>query len=395
MASHFVLLLLGVSGLWGTPMGDITYSYEPWATQMVSNNSLFGITSDWVYPWVDLLPVLVPKLIALATGYSYFAVWVAGSIVIDLVALWALIGFRGTATRARLLAGFAWVGLQFLLGPVAISRIDNLSIALAMIAIGAFLEGKDAIAAGWLAFATWVKIWPAAVLLALFAATKNLRKVLESSQVVLISIALLGFLFGRFHSISFFLAQSDRGIQIESPIALIWIWQKILGSATSGIYYDQTYLTFQVQGEQVETFASLMSQAFYAALGITAWLAIKASRQQGNRDQIFAWVSMTAILDMIVFNKVGSPQYIGWLFVPAIYAIAKSLAGWKPAIFSVAGISFLTFVIYPMVYDGILQSELLPTMVLTLRNLALIFLLVQANLELMKLGKQALDERAH
>lgn len=395
LLSHILLLILGVSGLFGTPLGDITNTYEPWSKQMTDQLTLFGIDTDWVYPWVDLVPILGPRVLADATRFSYFGMWITGSIIVDLVALWALLGWSGTPSRQRLLAGFGWIGLQFLLGPVAISRLDNLSVALAVIALAAMFNGKDAIAARWLAFATWVKLWPAALLLGLIAATKDRKKVFEHSQAVLIGIALLGFLLGRFHAFSFFSAQSQRGIQIEAPIALLWLWQKIFGSQSATIYYDQTYLTFQVQGDGVELFAILIGLTFYVALAITAFLAYRGAKQGADRNQLFAWTALTAILDILVFNKVGSPQYMGWLFIPVIFAIATSLKGWKSIGYTVALLSFLTFLIYPVTYDGILSAMLLPTLTLTARNLILIFLLVQANLELTKLGQKVSDERAN
>lgn len=393
LVSHLFLLLLGTSGIFGTPLGDITYTYEPWSKNMVEGALFFGLDSDWVYPWVNLLPIMFPRYLADASGFSYFAIWIVGSIALDLVALWALLGWSGKPSRSRIAAGFAWVGLQFLLGPVAISRLDNLSIALAVIGIGALLNAKDEIAAVWFAFATWVKIWPAALILALLASTKKLRQSFEASQIVLVGILLIGFFIGQFHSISFLFAQSDRGLQVESVAATFWLWQALAGMPDTKIYFDGTYITFQIQGQGVEIFTDLLSIVFYVALGITAWLAYKA-RANENSSEVFAWVAMTATLDMIVFNKVGSPQYIGWLFVPVIFAIAKNLRSFRPVGITVAVTSALTFLIYPVFYDAILASEFMPTVIITVRNLLLVFMLVQANLELMKLGKQVSEQRA-
>ena len=393
LLSHTFLLVLGTSGRFGTPLGDITYAYEPWAKNMVEGGLFFGIDSDWVYPWVNLLPIMLPQYLADATQLSYFAIWIAGAITLDLVALWALLGWAGRPSHTRIAAGFAWVALQLLLGPVAISRLDNLSIALAVIGIGALLNAKDEIAAVWFAFATWIKVWPAALVLALLSSTKRLRQSFEASQVVLVGILLLGFFIGQFHSISFLFAQSDRGLQVESVLATFWLWQAFAGIADTAIYFDATYLTFQIQGQGVEIFTDLLSIAFYVALGITAWLAYQA-RANENSSEVFAWVAMTATLDMIVFNKVGSPQYIGWLFVPVIFAIAKNLRSFRGMGITVAITSALTFLIYPVFYDAILASELLPTLLITARNLLLVFMLVQANLELMKLGKQVSEQRA-
>lgn len=393
LLSHIFLLALGTSGLFGTPLGDITYTYEPWSKSMVEGSIFFGIDSDWVYPWVNLAPIMFPRYLADASGFSYFALWMVGSIALDLVALWALLGWSGNPSRARIVAGFSWVSLQLLLGPVAISRLDNISIALAVIGLGALLNAKDQVAAVWFAIATWVKIWPAALILALLASTKKLRQSFEASQIVLVGILLIGFLIGRFHSISFLFAQSDRGLQVESVAATFWLWQALAGMPDTEIYFDGTYLTFQVQGQGVEIFTDFLGIAFYVALAITAWLAYRA-RGAENSDEVFAWVAMTAALDMIVFNKVGSPQYIGWLFVPVVFAIAKGLKSFRVMAIATAIASALTFLIYPVLYDFMLASEPVATAVISVRNLLLVFMLVQANIELMKLAKQRTEQRA-
>lgn len=355
---------------------------------MLQNHSFMSFDSDWVYPWIDLLPVLLPKLLNDWLGYTYFGFWILGSVAFDLVGLWALLGWRGEPKARRVTAAYFWIGLQFALGPVAISRLDNLSIALAMIGIGLLLDGKEVASSIWFAIATWVKVWPAALLLAVYSSAQKIKSVFLQSQIALVGILVFGFLIGKFHSISFLFAQNDRGIQIESPIATFWLWARIFNVYGYGIYFDPKYLTFQVMGFGEVAIEKLLSLAFYLALAITAILAFLA-RKSPAKNQVFALVALTAILDMLVLNKVGSPQYIGWLFVPVVFAVATGLSNWRGFKIMIAITAAITFVIYPVIYDAILQSEVFPTAVLTIRNLLLIALLVQANRELIKLGKQA------
>lgn len=386
---HLWLIWFGLHAI-ATPMGDITNAYEPWYRSFVENGRLLGINEPWVYPFLALPAILVPGFAADLTGIDYQSSWLAMSVVIDLVALWFLLGRK--PSKARLLASYSWIGMQFMLGPVAISRLDNISVALAVIAISALVNDRQRLASVWLTIAVWVKIWPVALLLGLTSASAfSFKKMLRApvtaiiTSITLVAVALLTG--GNGQLFSFLAAQTDRGIQVEAPVALPWLWQQVTGAVDTGSYYSMTYLTFQVKGQGVELVAQLMSYALLIALAITAVLAYFAGKSAANnRDQVLSWVALTATLDLMVFNKVGSPQYQAWLIAPVLFAILKNLKGWRNTAISIAVLMPLTWLIYPVCYDSMLRGELLGVAVLTMRNLLLVVLLVVANTKLTKLA---------
>jgi hypothetical protein len=131
----------------------------------------------------------------------------------------------------------------------------------------------------------------------------------------------------------------------------------------------------------------MMTVVQLGALAITFGLGLLALKRGANSGEIFFWVLFTGILDLIVFNKVGSPQYLTWLAVPIVYGILVGAQRIQWVAVGVLILSALTWLIYPVLYSGLLQSGFGETLALTIRNLALAAGLVYANLRLQKLGK--------
>ena len=133
-----------------------------------------------------------------------------------------------------------------------------------------------------------------------------------------------------------------------------------------------------------------MTLALAVAISITAWLIFKALRAGADTYRLIALASLTATLDLIVFNKVGSPQYQLWLAAPVMLGLALGLKNWRKPTVAVLSLGLLTQLVYPIFYVD-LVSGLAPgaVLILGLRNLLLIALLVWANVQLGKLGKHS------
>lgn len=393
LVAHLTLIWFGLNTV-ATPMGDIIYAYQPWFENMRVTNVLLGINEKWVYPLLALPAILIPGWLGDATGFDYQLSWLAISVVVDLIALLCLLGWRVKPSPARVASGYTWIALQFMLGPVAISRLDNLSVAIAVIALASLLNERERLAAVWLTVAVWIKIWPVALLLGFTSGSKKLWRIPAVAMVSSLGILAVGWLVGGNRQLfSFLTAQTDRGIQVEAPIALIWLWQQVLGVADTGAYFSRTYLTFQVKGEGVDLVSNLMSYAMLIAVSITivlAWFARRAalasSQPRENSQQVLGYVALTGILDLIVFNKVGSPQYLAWLILPVLIAVAYKLQGWRLPVIGIAVLMPLTWLIYPVFYDQMLAGEWFAVLLVTIRNLLFIALLVLANMRLTRLA---------
>jgi hypothetical protein len=181
---------------------------------------------------------------------------------------------------------------------------------------------------------------------------------------------------------SFVLQQQDRGIQIESVMATPWMWLAKFGLAS--IFFDDVVLTNQVSGELVLEIASVSNYILFSAIGITAFLAIRAIRAGRDRTEVFVLASLTGVLDLIVFNKVGSPQFMIWMAVVLVALVYFGINKSKLALVVGAAILLLTQLVYPIFYLELLGLETLPLGLLTLRNLLLVGLLIWANVRLSK-----------
>jgi hypothetical protein len=381
LVAHLWLIQIGLHGI-GTPMGDVPYAYEPWLNQMINSGKLLGVNIDWVYPFPALLPIWLSAFI---NPMEFTTGWMTLITAVDLVAVWFI-------SRIRIDAAWFWLCYLVLLGPISISRMDSFSVAIALFGIYELVRRKLNSSTALFTISAAMKIWPIALLLPAISASKFRLRIILSTVITGLSLLVVGLMLGGNASLFSFLSyQSNRGIQIESPIASWWIWSGELGLSNAGIYYDNLMMTFQVAGEGIPLISSLIGYAMFIALGITVWLSWQASRAGAKFQTILPIASLTAVLDLIVFNKVGSPQFATWLAVPIVLGILYGSSNWKLPMFSVIALGVTTYLIYPVFYDYILDAQTWALAILLLRNLGYIGLLVWSNRELIRLRSNSLE----
>jgi hypothetical protein len=103
---------------------------------------------------------------------------------------------------------------------------------------------------------------------------------------------------------------------------------------------------------------------------------------------------LTATLDLIVFNKVGSPQFVTWLAVPVILGVLFAAKNWRLPLFSVIVIALLTNLVYPVFYQDLLQLNPAALALVSFRNILYIALLIWANIQLSALAKPSTQKVA-
>ena len=381
LVAHLWLIQTGLHGI-GTPMGDVPYAYEPWLNQMINSGKLLGVNIDWVYPFPALLPIWLSAFI---NPMEFTTGWMTLITAVDLVALWFI-------SRIRIDAAWFWLCYLVLLGPISISRMDSFSVAIALFGVYELVRRKLNSSTALFTISAAMKIWPIALLLPAISASKFRLRIILATAITGVSLLVVGLMLGGNASLFSFLSyQSNRGIQIESPIASWWIWSGELGLSNAGIYYDNLMMTFQVAGDGIPLVSSLIGYAMFIALGITVWLSWRAALAGAKFQAILPIASLTAVLDLIVFNKVGSPQFATWLAVPIVLGILYGSANWKLPMFSVIALGVTTYLIYPVFYDYILDAQTWALAILLLRNLGYIALLVWANRELIRLRSNSLE----
>lgn len=367
----------------GDPFGDVRYVYAAWVNSMNQGHYLLGITEPWVYPFLAQVPIWLASFIVPG---EYMSGWYLLVVNTNMLLIAYILGWGKRIDRYK--AAWFFIACVFLIGPVAIARLEVFSVALSVMAVIAFLDNKESKSIQLFNLATWIKVSPMAALASILVITDQKKKYFINLLIATAVILAVGFaLGGRMEMFSFIGMQSGRGIQIESGIAIIWLVQLMLGIPGIKVFYDQEIVTFQIQGFGVTEIASIMTFVQLGALAITLVLAFLAKRKGVDRNTLFAWTFLTATLDLVVFNKVGSPQYELWVVAAAMVGMLVRVEKWRPVIWVTIVCSGLSWLIFPVFYGAILDGNPFGVALLVARNLGVIFTLIYANRQLIRLAR--------
>lgn len=387
----FVVVHAGVATLGfvmpNQPMGDVYFVYLPWSSQALAGGGIVGVTLPWVYPPWALLPMLATHALAPLTGVAGYLGYTAGWAVLvtlcDAAAFWMLVG-RGRSVGRRAAAWF-WLAAVVALGPVALYRIDAMTVPLA-VAGALWLVGRPWLGSALLAVATWMKVWPAAVIAAGVVAVRRRGAVLGGALAVTAGtlgiVAVAGGNIG--DALSFLGGQTGRGLQLEAPVSAWYLWRAVLRIPGSSIYYDRELVTFQVTGPGIDAVIAVMTPALVLAAAVVLVLGVVKARQGAPFAALFPDLALALVAALIVFNKVGSPQYMTWLTAPVVVGIVLKRRRWRAPATLVLAIGVLTQLEYPLMYDLLLRAGPVAAAVLTARNVLLLVLFAYAVARLVK-----------
>lgn len=360
------------------PMGDVVLVYEPWASSALDGGPIVGVTETWVYPQLALVPMLVAKMLAaplvplLGVSGAYLIGWAALVVILDAVAFGVLVG--RSPSRPRRVAAWFWCAALLLLGPIALYRIDAITVPIAVIG-GLWLVSRPVVGAALLTVGAWIKIWPGALVLAAVIALRARMRVLFAALAVTAGVVAALLVLGADSEILGFLTeQTGRGLQIEAVAATPFLWLAVTGAAR--IEYSFEILTFQITAPGVDAVAAvltpLMAVCVFAVAAVGALKAIRGARF----TRLFPPLALALVTLLIVTNKVGSPQFQTWLIAPMIlWLVLDRVRARVPAVVVLA-LCLLTCLVYPIGYDALLRADTLSVAVLTVRNVLLIVLLV-------------------
>jgi hypothetical protein len=418
--SAFVLvhLVIGHAALTGPnqPMGDVWSVYRTWMQQGVGGGDWVGVDRPWVYP----LLAAVPMLLARVGGDAHYGqAWLTIVLLLDAGAFAVLTGgLRLTRVRVRARArdagaaevhgrrhvGAAWWWLLFLLalGPIAVGRIDAVTVPFAIVGL-LLLASRPLAASVLLTVAAWVKVWPAALVVAAVVALRGRarRDVVVGAVVTTVTVVAISLVLGSGATVLGFVGeQAGRGLQVESPTATAWLWRAAAGLPGAFVYYDHQILTYQVEGDGVGTAARLTTVLMGLVVLLVLLLGLRAVRRGATAVHLLAPLSLAFVTALIVTNKVGSPQFVAWLAPPVVLGLVLARRGGPstassavPAALAV-GIAALTQVIYPWEYQALLGVEPWMLMLISVRNAAEVVLLVVALVQLWRMGSRRAPARA-
>lgn len=359
------------------PWGDVTRQYSTWVQNALSGD-VVGVSEPWVYPLV----ALVPMLAAMVLGPELYGVgWLLVVVVTNAVVLSYLLARTGPGARfgaLRITAAWWWIGFMLFLGPVALGRIDVTTVAIAIIAL-LVAQHRPAVAGAMLALATWIKVWPAVLVAAMVVAIRRRASAAISFVATGVVIGLVVLLVGSgVNSLGFISQQSSRGLQIEAPISTVWMWIAFFDPAAASVKYIQSINTFQVLGSGVDTASAVMTPLLVISSAALLALGALVARSGARPAHLLAPLSLAIVVGLLVFNKVGSPQFVLWIAAPVVLGIVSQGRRFlAPAVLALV-IAAVTQIIYPFGYDALLVLQPGMLVVLTLRNAALVVLFAMA-----------------
>jgi uncharacterized membrane protein len=300
--------------------------------------------------------------------------------------------------RDAIPAGWFWLIFTLLMGWLGFARVDGLTAPIVLVAL-AYGVGRPFIASVILAAATWVKVWPAAVMLALFAVVRNrLLVVLAGVATSAVVVALAAVVGSVPKLLNFLTQQGDRGMQLEATFTTPWLWLSVLNIGDSRMYMNTDINSMQVDGPGTAVMSVLMQPLLILAAllvaGLTFWALHNGKlKHDGNgggvdRTELLLAGALTLTTAFVVFNKVGSPQFMVWLAPAVAVGLAHSWREWRVPAAMLIAIAVATFFIYPLFYDALSHNNPLMAGVLTIRNVLLVVLFLWSVRRLYSLGKK-------
>lgn len=377
LATHVALTAIGLVPFpEGGAMGDLRlYRYWMWLGTELDLWPVLDVA--WVYPAGALVPMRVASLGGLGAGYPI--AWSLMVTALNAAALAVLLRRRnGTA------AGWWWVAFLILLGPITMGRLDGVVAPIVVVALLWALD-RPAVAAALLTVGAWIKVAPGALLVPLVLVTRRpLRRVVAPAAAVCVVVVAAALGLGAGERVaSFLVEQGARTLQIEAPAATPWL---LVAPFVHGIRLalNRDIETWEVHGPGTGLMAGLLDVllvlAVLAAAALLWWrrerLGRRAWADRTERAELLVRGALLTTLTMLVFNKVGSPQFIGWLAPPVLVALALDLPGWRRTSRVVLAVAAATQLVFPLLYSQVTTGNLAATLVLAARNATLVALLV-------------------
>lgn len=388
LAVVWVVARVIVFGAWAgfglTTQGDVLY-YWARLRLMATGAPLSRTLVEYPTPVVWFLDV--PYWLSGQSRPVYVVVFVVSMLVLDLlfaVALW-----RAGGTR-RAFAVLFWVVFTFVMGPTTYMRFDLVPAVLGGLAVLSLLARREGLSGSLVGLGAAFKLWPAL----LWPGTLGERHGRARSALGFLAVggglAVVSLVAGGWSRLfSPLVWQQARGLQIES----VWATPLMLVRALAPGRYEvalSRWQAYEITGDG--TSAALAASSVATLLG---YLVIVATYvlwlRRRDRNVVEAALIMVLVVTVtIVTNKTFSPQYMMWVGGPVAGLLvaagrtrsARAVPSWahlRALALSVLALTLVTQLVYPVLYQPLVHGGpllLLATVVLVVRNLALVVFLV-------------------
>ncbi|MGK2308467.1 glycosyltransferase 87 family protein [Cutibacterium sp. V947] len=362
--------------------GDVQY-YLWW---MQSGQPDSAVLPEYPIPVVWFLRALY-----WSAGNSYFLpAFATTMLLLDAllaVAMW-LEGHRAGALW--------WIVLVPCLGPIMWNRFDMVPAVCVGLAV-LWCRRHPAACGVMIALGAAVKLWPALLILPMISRHKAAVRRLIAFSVTGIALALASLLAGGWDRLMSPLTwQSDRGLQAESVLATVPMYQRFKNPDGGYKVEMSKYNAFEIYGPGVSTWQSISTVLMSLTVALAIGMALLSWRRNGLDYRSAVLADLVIIGDLIIANKTLSPQYFVWWAAPAAMVLDRvrgentsenppnpSALSWaRTWCWIVAGFLLITAcmtqLVYPLHYGGIIGSSpgRASTSVLVARNVMTLVTLV-------------------
>lgn len=381
---HLALTVVGVGLIREGVFYDVEL-YRFWVRDGLDHGWWPVLDAAWVYPIGALAPMLAVAPWA-GSPVAYALAWAALVTALDALALAVLLRTQ----RRGEVGAWWWLGATLALGPVTLGRLDGLIAPLTVMAL-AVASTRPRVATVLLTAGAWIKVAPGAIVLALAStARRAVRDVLlpaAAASAVVVALALA--LGSGSRVLGFLVEQGTRGLQVEAVGATPYSLARLVDPQIAA-YLNHDLNTFEIAGPGSGAVATALDVLLLLAVAAIVGLAWRAARRgidvagdaaatDGAIRSVEALLLATLALELalIVFNKVGSPQYLAWLLPPIAVALARSgwAGAWRTPAVVVLVACGLTQWMFPWDYIAFLTAWPPIVVVAAARNVLLVALL--------------------
>jgi len=382
--AHLALTVVGVGLIRESVFYDVEL-YRFWVWDGLAYGWWPVLDAAWVYPIGALAPMLAVAPWA-GSPVAYALAWAALVTALDAGALAVLLRTQ----RRGEVGAWWWLGATLALGPVTLGRLDGLIAPLTVTAL-AVAATRPRVATVLLTAGAWIKVAPGAIVLALAStARRPLRDVLlpaAAASAVVIALALA--LGSGSRVLGFLLEQGERGLQVEAVGATPYSLARLVNPQIEA-YLNPDLNTFEIAGPGSGAVTTALDVLLLLAVAAIVGLAWRAARRGADgvggvaaaagairSVEALLLAALALELALIVFNKVGSPQYLAWLLPPVAVALARSgwAGAWRTPAVVVLVACGLTQWMFPWAYIPFLLAWPPIVVVAAARNVLLVALL--------------------
>ena len=337
------------------------------------------------YPPLALVFLTLPRLIA-ANSATY-----ANVFAIEIL-LFSLLGLLLISALARRLNLSLWKTLAIYtlallaIGPIIAHRYDLIPAIIVLLALYTFSQGKHKTSWALLAVGVMTKIYPAILapifLLYYWRHRQNRQAIVGIATFAITTAVIMApFLLlspdGLLNSFSY---HAQRGLQCESTYSSFLLLGQMLG--LTSVEMEFSFGSLNITSPLADVLAKVSPLVMLFSLVAVYWFFYKSQSEpavvqqtpslinQPDTARIVSY-SLLAMLAFIITNKVLSPQFIIWLY-PLIPLVVGRWRRTSWLMFILIGL--MTYLVYPVAYDGISEGHPLVTSILFMRNVSLITL---------------------